>query len=130
MKQNELWAMVIDKALLDRADFLKAWEGGDAKVEAQTELLIKHIRKLQGTTLKAALLADRPTVREAFLSAELWYQSLSQAQVDKEAKIALSTYTRIKALRVKTFGRTKLEQILGEAIPKTLESLSKSVSSN
>lgn len=125
MTQNELWAIVIDKALLDRADFLKAWEGCDAKVEAQTELLIEHIRKLKGVSFRAALLADRPTVREAFLSAELWYKSLSDAQVGQEAKLARATYLRINALRVKTFGRTKLEQILGEATPKTLESLNK-----
>lgn len=104
---------IIENAIQDRMAYLDAWSNTDAtEVAESTQAEINRMRALKGKSLARALKADAEGLRLAMLAAEGWYESLADAQVGKEKKMAERRFHKTQALRIHFFGKTRLEAMI------------------
>jgi hypothetical protein len=117
LNREALWAMVRDRAVMDRMDFLEAWSNtGNEPAINEIKSVIERFKGLKGVAFKDALLRDRDGVRLAFHSAECWYTGLYDAQVGLEKKKALSAYKRVREARLKVLGHTEQEVVIKRSV--------------
>jgi hypothetical protein len=117
LNREALWAIVRERAVMDRMDFLDAWANtGNEPVSNEIKAVIERFKNLKGVAFKDALLQDREGVRLAFHSAECWYEGLFDAQVGLEKKKALSAYKKVREARIKLFGLTEQEVVIKRSV--------------
>lgn len=113
--RDNFWSIVREHAVRDRESYLDAWSGtGNVAVLTQTNAEIVRFNAFKGVTFKRYLESDKEGVRLALLCAEGWYESLADAQAGKEKKYATHMFRRVNELRMKLFGRTRLEAMLAD----------------
>lgn len=82
----------------------------DEEMVEKTISEIARIKALDGLTLKAAIAADKEAVRLACLNAESWYLGVADSWgKGRAANEANASYKKIRALRMRLFGATALE---------------------
>lgn len=130
MNRNEIWTTVRRVAILDREEFLEAWEGTDnQEVISDTCTKIERFKKLKATDFKAAMDADSEGVRQALLSAEIWFRGLSDANVGKEKRHAQAMYKRVFKLRMNLFGKTQTEAVIENCVSVPIHRVTKLIES-
>ena len=117
VNRETLWPIARERAVLDREDFLDAWSGtGDSQVIDDTNVEIARFNAIKGKTFKDSMATDREGVRLALLCAESWYSGSADAQVGREKHHATAMYKRVNELRLKLFGKNKLEEIFDNSV--------------
>ena len=114
MKQVDLLRSILARAEMDRDAYIWA-VGASSDEAAQTRLIVERIRGLVGKTLAEVLKTDREALRLACMYAESWYTGVAEAQVDDEKKRAQTMWNAVHGFRLKTFGKTRSEQLLESA---------------
>ena len=117
MNRETLWPVVRERAVMDRESFLDAWSGtGNTRVMDDTNAEIARFNALKGKTFKDSLASDPEGVRLAMLCAESWYSGSEDAQVGREKRHAAAMYKRVRDLRSRLFGQTRLEAMCDNSI--------------
>lgn len=109
---------------MDRLSYADA-VGHDSEEGVSTKALTSKMRELIGKPVKTLGDDENETLRLAFIFAEMWFDSLADANHNKgaEAIRARSSYRKLHEYRVKRWGLTEYEVMTRDSKSVTLSDL-------
>lgn len=112
LSDDSLLKRAIEDAVSDRDSFSEAYSRTGAESDKAVALISK-IRALKDKSFKTMTDNDLLIARQTFLYAEQWRDGLAQAQINAaDRKFSCDWARRFREVRMRKWGKTKLEHIL------------------